>query len=652
MKWRLDFKTLMRLPAVTGFALENQRRTFLATVAALAVDLSLFQLCLSSGLELGLVHMISFAATVAMIYFFIARPAFVHAAENPQQHALWLHWQFGLVGLLALFLRGGVLSLLVKSWGWVPQVAIFPSAFIGAPTMVGSITLLNRLKETACEPVLRWRILAVAIVGYVFALRLIYLGQVELLPEEAYYWNYSQHPDIGYLDHPPMVAWLIWLGTTAFGQNEFGVRVGAFGCWLATACFVYRLTRNYFDNTSALVAVLLAQVFPYFFFVGFLMTPDAPLVSCWSGALYFAARALISERRNAWWGVGACMGIGMISKYSIGLLGPAILLFLLLDSRSRRWLLRWEPYAAILIAALIFSPVIVWNFKHGWASFGFQSTRRLSAHANFSLHELIASVLVLLTPTGVLAALLILFRRRVIAPANDVTAKRRSLFIQVFTLVPLAVFVAFSLRHRVQLNWTGPLWTAMLAPIAWSLSSSPSARGLSKLLHAAWMPTILVVVVLYASGLYHLVLGLPGIGYSKQIQLVPVGWRNLSDQVDELGKELERQTGEAPLIVGMHRHFISSELAFYDPERDGAQQTTGPHLFGGRSLMYEWWFPKKMQEGRTLLLVSFDFDDLTRSLVLHHAEHLGPIETGILKKNGKVIRPYFYRYAFGYRSSD
>ena len=470
------------------------------------------------------------------------------------------------------------------------------------------------------SPEARWRILGVAIVGYVFALRLIYLGQAELLPEEAYYWNYSQHLDIGYLDHPPMVAWLIWLGTSIFGQNEFGVRVGAFGCWIVTSFFVYRLTRNLFDKSSALVAVLLVQALPYFFSVGFLMTPDAPLVAFWSGALCFAAYALLNERRAAWWGVGVCLGLGMISKYSIGVLGPAMFLFLLLDSRSRRWLLRWEPYAAALIAALIFSPVIVWNFQHGWASFGFQSTRRLSAHADFSLHELIGSILVLLTPTGILAALLLLFRSNAIASVNDVTAKRRALFIRIFTLVPLAVFVAFSLRHRVQLNWTGPLWVAMLAPIAQSIWSPPGARWLPRLLHAAWMPSILVVVVLYAAGLHYLVLGLPGIGYSQQIQLVPVGWRNLGDQVGEIEKALEQQTHQEPLVVGMHRNFISSELAFYDPDRDGAKETAGPHLFGGTSLMYEWWFPKKLQEGRTLLLVSFDADDLTHSSVLRHVE--------------------------------
>ena len=412
--------------ALVGSAVNDLRGNFLAILAAVGSDLSVFYLCHSFGLSLALGHIISFAASAATIYFLKARPAFARVATNRRKHGFGLIWQFGLAGILVLFLRGGVLSLLAKSWGWVPSMAMIPAAVVGALTMVGALALLIRLWDTTSDPEARWRILGVAIVGYLFALRLIYLGQAELLPEEAYYWNYSQHLDIGYLDHPPMVAWLIWLGTSIFGQNEFGVRIGAFGCWMVTSFFVYRLTRNLFDKSSALVAVLLVQALPYFFSVGFLMTPDAPLVAFWSGALCFAAYALLNERRSAWWGVGVCLGLGMISKYSIGVLGPAMFLFLLLDSRSRRWFLRWEPYAAALIAALIFSPVIIWNFQHGWASFGFQSTRRLSAHADFSLHELIGSILVLLTPTGILAALLLLFRSNAIALVNDVTAKRRA----------------------------------------------------------------------------------------------------------------------------------------------------------------------------------------------------------------------------------
>jgi 4-amino-4-deoxy-L-arabinose transferase-like glycosyltransferase len=44
-----------------------------------------------------------------------------------------------------------------------------------------------------------------------------------LTNDEAYYWVFSKHLDWGFLDHPPMVAVLIWLGQIFF-DNNLGVR--------------------------------------------------------------------------------------------------------------------------------------------------------------------------------------------------------------------------------------------------------------------------------------------------------------------------------------------------------------------------------------------------------------------------------------------
>ena len=74
---------------------------------------------------------------------------------------------------------------------------------------------------------LAWRRFALILILGSLALRLVFAGSVEMLPEETYYWSYARHLDMGYLDHPPMVAWLISAGTWVFGQNEFGVRIGA-----------------------------------------------------------------------------------------------------------------------------------------------------------------------------------------------------------------------------------------------------------------------------------------------------------------------------------------------------------------------------------------------------------------------------------------
>ena len=142
----------------------------------------------------------------------------------------------------------------------------------------------------------RWRRLAITLIVIAIMVRLLCVGTVELLPEEAYYWNYAQHLDIGYLDHPPMVAWLIRLGTAIFGDTEIGVRFGAVLCGTVASVFIYKVTRNLFGSASALTALLLMQLLPFCFCSGLLMTPDAPLTAAWAATLFFLERALIAGR--------------------------------------------------------------------------------------------------------------------------------------------------------------------------------------------------------------------------------------------------------------------------------------------------------------------------------------------------------------------
>ncbi|NBO19601.1 MAG: hypothetical protein EBV03_10350, partial [Proteobacteria bacterium] len=97
----------------------------------------------------------------------------------------------------------------------------------------------------------RWLALAASIS---LLARFLLLGAPELLPEEAYYWNYAVHLAPGYLDHPPLSAWLIAAGTKIFGLTEFGVRSGALLCCLVTAAFVFATARRVADLTTAAAA--------------------------------------------------------------------------------------------------------------------------------------------------------------------------------------------------------------------------------------------------------------------------------------------------------------------------------------------------------------------------------------------------------------
>ena len=274
-----------------------KRQIDLASVVGPLADAIVFIALLGAGTPLSRAHIVSFAIAAVLNYLVKVRPMVAGAGRTRDVR---LYGHLIVVTLVALFLRGGVLGLLTAVWGVPARAAIVVAIAASiAVTRAGYALSLSSDSAWRLGSGTRWRGLAVAFCLGAFLLRLIYLGQVERLPEETYYWNYSQHLDIGYLDHPPMVAWLIRLGTAVFGDTSFGVRIGAVFCGAVASFFTYRLTRNLFDEASALVALVLMQVLPYFFFSGILMTPDAPLAAAWAAALYYLERALLGGHADA-----------------------------------------------------------------------------------------------------------------------------------------------------------------------------------------------------------------------------------------------------------------------------------------------------------------------------------------------------------------
>jgi dolichol-phosphate mannosyltransferase len=219
-------------------------------------------------------------------------------------------------------------------------------------------------------------------------------------------------------------------------------------------------------------------------------------------------------------------------------------------------------------------------------------------------------------------------------------------------LFPLTVFALFSLRHEVKLDWTGAPWIAALPIMAAGMISTGAAlSGFRAWIRGAWAPTLVTMLLIYGAGLHYLVLGLPGLGYSKHIELIPVGWRDFSRQIAETTAAIRKETGGDPLIVGMDRYAIASELAFYGAERTkSAVETSSAHLFEGIGLMYERWTPAELQEGRNLLLVAWDPRDLTGKVIESHAERLGPVEDDVLWQDGQIVRHYYHRLAYHYRA--
>ena len=638
----------VRRPLASG-----TRKYAVRGVTQTAIDLAAFFALRAAGASIVTSHISSFllAAVLAPLIGSTAiavRRSQPSGGDSRESSAI----SYLIIVALTLFLRGGLLALLMQVWALTLAAAIIPAATISTMVVLTGKHVAGIAGwDGARWERRRWHVLSMLLVAYTVILRIVYIPTPNLIPEEAYYWNYAQHLDWGYLDHPPMVAWIIKLGTLAFGNTEFGVRIGAIICWLAMAVFAYQFARELLGRRTAVGVLLLLSTLPFFFGLGCLLTPDAPLAACWAGALFFLQRALLRGRPAAWLGAGICIGVGLLSKYTIGLLVPAAFLFVLIDSGSRRWLTRPQPYLACLIVAVLFSPVIYWNATHEWASFVFQTSRRLSETGRFSLHVLLGEIMLLLTPTVLAGALTVLLARGRLGARLAGTAfdQRAQLFLLCFTLVPLAVFTTFSITHEPKLNWTGPTWLVLLPLLAWVMAPSQGVRcgGVIAGIRKLWTPT-LIVSMLFLAGMFHfLALGLPVVRYPAHTMDI-AGWRDLQGQIAQVENSVRERTGVQPLIAGLDRYTISSELAYYGAP-DGPNHTAGRHLFGQNGLMYRYWFPASEQAGRVIILVDRERGPMESSEMAQYFDSLSQTVALPVSLNGVAIGEYYYRVAFGYR---
>jgi len=498
------------------------------------------------------------------------------------------------------------------------------------------------------------------IIGLGVLVRLVFIGFLNLLPEEAYYWNYARHLDIGYLDHPPMVAWLISASEAILGRSELAVRMPAFLGWFALAYFMFRLSKNTVGEESGKVVTLLLAVLPIYMSAGFLMTPDAPFYVCWAGALFFLSQALFREGRHAWYGTGIFLGLGLLSKYTMGLIVPAAVAFMLLDKNSRHWFRKPQPYVAMLVALVLFSPVVIWNSQHQWASFVFQGADRWTGGVNFHLHILIGSMLVLLTPLGLYEAIragLDFFKQRVAIRRENPLQYRKSLFLVTFTMVPLLVFVIHSIQGQPKLNWTGPVWLALLPLIGLRISVMKVWQKESSVRVVArpWFAAAVVLLVIFIAGFGYMIAGMPGLTKDSGMKF-PIAWKECGDRIEEIETTLERDTGVEPIIIGLDSYWLASEASFYDPDgelhADSLPEIAGQNLIGENSLMWNLWVRPEAAHGRPGLLVSFTADKLEQKGVTDRFSRVGAITKEVLRNRSGETGHFYWRIGYDYRGTD
>ena len=666
MNKRIIFEYLGQVVQLTRYRTDvfTPSRLLLLLVIGSICDIAVFAGLSHAGVKTLYAHLAGITGGVTLAALIMSR---MQAVGGAGASVLRQMTGFPILFIYALSLQGGLFYMAAKG-ELLPQLAAFvPAAVAGVGCFILIATIFIFSEFSLLPKRVQAKLGVILMVAALILLRFVYLGLPELMEQEAYYWNYAKHPSLSYLDHPPMAALLIAMGGLIFGITEFGVRIGAFCCWLATAFFAYRLAADLFGRTAAWGSVLLVSILPLYFGAGFVLTPDAPLHAAWAAFIYFLYRSVVVGRSRAWIGVGISLGVGMLSKYTIVLLGPGILLFMLLDGQARRWLIKPHPYAAVLLALILFSPVLVWNYQHDWASFLFQGENRVTGQTFFTTHRLLGYMAIMLTPAGLLGAIWFMLRGNGFikqnAPADRRTVfiDRNYLFLLLLVLAPLTVFFVFSVSREVKMNWSSPVWLAALPFLGCSVMACSTVvrSAYLRFLHVLWKISAVILTAGLCLLLHYATLGLPGIPFFPGPFLL--GWEGFAREVEAVVDTVEDNTGERPVVVGMDPYQISSGLAFYrakinrdNPERRKAAvtETLGWHLFGWSGLMYEYWAVPEDFFGRDVVAVGsseirVEYRYFQQRYLLLNKIH--PID---VTKDGQLIHRYYYRVVRKYREAQ
>jgi hypothetical protein len=215
--------------------------------------------------------------------------------------------------------------------------------------------------------------------------RLIPALNLGLGNDEAYHFLYAAHPDLSYYDHPPMMAWVekVGLSLPVAAPTKLGLRIGFIALFAGSTWVLYRLTARFYGGPSGFLAAFALNICGYYgLAASTLALPDGPLLFFWLltiDRLLVALEEPPNGRLMPWVWVGLAWGGAMLSKYHAGFLPLGVAFGVALDRRLWRWVLQPGPYLAIGLGLALFSPVLVWNAGHHWASFLFQGGRAVGS---------------------------------------------------------------------------------------------------------------------------------------------------------------------------------------------------------------------------------------------------------------------------------
>ena len=292
--------------------------------------------------------------------------------------------------------------------------------------------------------------------GALIALRIFFISNTLLIDDEAYYAMYARHLSWGYIDHGPVIAYLVRL-FTILGENSFTVRLGALTLLFMLTVFLYRFGKTYFNEATGIIMSLGISANMLFHTNAVVITPDVPLAFFTIMAIIYYYKAYFIDAKYLY-AAGILLGLAVLSKVSALFPAVGIILFPFVIQDKRHFLSDIRFYGSLVAALLVFIPFIIWNLQNDLAFVRYQGSHVTSSGSWSDFRGLWLSLLVTIGPVffyySVIKPFLLLKRLLSISP--ELT------YFTIVTIIPTIYFLVHSVFSRMEVNWPAPIFSGGL----------------------------------------------------------------------------------------------------------------------------------------------------------------------------------------------
>ena len=357
----------------------------------------------------------------------------------------------------------------------------------------------------------------------VIMIRLVLVFTMGMMPQDAYYYLYSEYLSLSYFDHPPMVAWILKAFSWIFGKTVVGVKMTDFIVTGLTIYAFYKLASNFFGGFMLERSLYLLLSTMMISILSLVTTPDVPLLLFWALSVLFFYRAVEGNHIRDWVLAGLMTGLAFDSKYTAVMIWVGLFGYLLTQPEKRKIIRSYKPYLAVLVFVLAISPVIIWNLQHDWLSIRFQSSDRVGDMAanNLELKNFLGNLgtqMFILLPVLYFFVLYALYRVTHQFFQSRSYMEPSKWFLWWFSAPTIMGFMAVSIVYWVKLNWTMPAYIT----------------GIILAVH--YIPVKWVRIQVYISLIFHFAFLIQVLFYPFPIRSDDTwwGWEKLSNEVREL----------------------------------------------------------------------------------------------------------------------